>query len=240
MVLIGLSFNSFAKNHNVFKLYAYHLKPPFIVDVEKKQGLYFDFARFLNQKSERHQFETVFVPRNRLELMISKGQLNGALIGVSPIWFKDVPETKYLWTKSIFKDRDEVISLKSAPFEFETANSMKGKRLGGVMGFSYFGINKLVNSGEIFRDDTIGEKQVLMMILTGRVDMGIVSRSTFNYLLARNPWQGKFHISTIPHDSYERRVLFPHKYKDVHQYVASLIDNLEQDPLWMSYINNYN
>ena len=77
-------------------------------------------------------------------------------------------------------------------------------------------------------------------ILLSRQYSSIFDFGTFNYLLARNPWQGKFHISTIPHDSYERRVLFPHKYKDVHQYVASLIDNLEQDPLWMSYINNYN
>ena len=228
-----------ADAHNVFPLYAYHLKPPFIIDVDKEQGLYFDLARVLNQKQKDIFFKTVFMPRNRLDLMIEQGKLDGAVIGVSPIWFKDKSENKYFWTENFFSDRDEVISLKEKAIEFDGPQSITGKKLGGVMGFSYFGINALVEQGKIYRDDTIGEKQILMMILTGRVDIGIVSLSTYSYLLKNNPWQGRFYLSKKPHDEYQRRVLVPKQYIKEYAYIHEVINRLPENSLWQRFVSSY-
>jgi len=70
-------------------VFVYHLKPPFIVSNTNKLGLYFDFSAYLNSKTDKYHFETVFVPRKRIEIMLDSDKFEGILLGVNPVWFKD-------------------------------------------------------------------------------------------------------------------------------------------------------
>jgi len=221
------------------KIYAYHLKPPFIIDKNKRVGLYYDFSRYLNLIQKQFHFKTIFMPRKRIELLINNEKLEGILIGVSPIWFKDKNQTRFLWTHSIFDDQDEIVSLIKTPFDFQGPHSLSGKTLAGVLGFSYFGIDEWVNKGEIKRDDTIGEKQVLLKILHQRADVGIVSRSTLNYILPKEGWENKFYISPLPHDIYQRKILIPHKYHSVYQAINPITKNMASDEQWLSLTKHY-
>ena len=127
-------------------------------------GLYFDFSVYLNSKTDKYHFETIFVPRKRIETMVASNKLNGILLGVNPVWFKDKAETKYLWTANIYEDIDEFVSLPESSVEYSGVESFAGKVLGGIRGFYYFGIDEQVKRGEINRYDTIGEYELLQMI----------------------------------------------------------------------------
>jgi polar amino acid transport system substrate-binding protein len=171
--------------------------------------------------------------------MLDSGKLDGILLGVNPTWFKDKAETKYLWTTNVYQDQDEVISLTDSPVEYTGVESFSGMILGGIRGFYYYGIDEQVKLGRITRIDTIGEYELLQMIMLKRVDAGIVSRSTLEYLMKAKGWQGKFHLSKKPHDKYQRRILIPHSKKDVYDEISPLISNLSNDPYWKLILKQY-
>ncbi len=237
--IIAFCIPTVAKQKINVDVFVYHLKPPFIVSNTNKLGLYFDFSDYLNTKSNKYHFETVFVPRKRIETMISSKKFDGILLGVNPLWFKDKAETKYLWTSNFYQDRDEIVSLPEEAFEYTTPMSLSGKILGGVRGFYYFGIDELVSKGEITRYDTIGEYELLQMIMLKRVDVGIVSRSTLKYLSKAKNWQNKFYLSQNPHDKYQRRVLVPHNNKAIYDEISPIIDNLDNDSVWQEILKKY-
>jgi polar amino acid transport system substrate-binding protein len=220
-------------------VYVYHLKPPFIVSNTNMLGLYFDFSDYLNSKTDKYHFETIFVPRKRIETMLALNKINGILLGVNPIWFKDKAETKYLWTANIYQDKDEFVSLPESSFEYSGAESLEGKILGGIRGFYYFGVDEQVKRGEVNRYDTIGEYELLQMVLLKRVDVGIVSRSTLNYLVKAKGWQDRFHISKRPHDEYERRILVPHDKKAIFDEISPIINEINNDPYWKIILKQY-
>jgi len=220
-------------------VYVYHLKPPFIVSNTNMLGLYFDFSDYLNTKTDKYHFETVFVPRKRVETMLATKKLNGILLGVNPVWFKDKSETQYLWTGNIYQDKDEFVSLLESPVEYSGAESLAGKVLGGIRGFYYFGIDEQVKQGEITRYDTIGEYELLQMVLLKRIDVGIVSRSTLDYLVKAKGWQDRFYISKQPHDKFERRVLVPHDKKDIYNEIFPIINEMNKDQFWKLILKQY-
>ncbi|MEX6501570.1 substrate-binding periplasmic protein [Pseudomonas zhanjiangensis] len=220
-------------------IYAYHLKPPFIVDLQQRQGLYYDFAAYLNSKGERYHFHTEFLPRNRLEHDLDRQLLEGMVIGVTPAWFDDPLEQNYLWTPGIFHDQDEIVSLPSLHFNYSDPHSLSGMRLAGVLGFSYAGIDQLVDAGEILRSNTAGEREVLQMILKGRVDVGIISRSTLDYLTAVDPKLGRLYVSPVPHDVFERRILIPQDMPQVQAYLLPIIEQMHSDPAWRAILHKY-
>lgn len=220
-------------------VYAYHMQPPLIIDLDSQTGLYFDFVRKLNKLSANYEFELEFVPRKRIEAMLERNAMQGVLLGVNPKWFKDKDEQKYLWTTTVFTDRDEVVSLKSTPFEYQSPDSLKGKLIGGVRGFYYAGINELVARGKVSRVDTAGEAALLTMLIKKRVDAAIIGRSMYDYLLNEPALQGKFHLSDNPHDSYDRRVLIPKSQVDVYQHMQALITELDKDCLWQLAVKRY-
>ncbi len=221
-------------------VYAYHLKPPFIVNLDKKTGLYFDFSEYMNDRSESFYFTTEFRPKKRLGDYIKKKIMDGLLIGVNPIWYGDKNEKKYLWTSSLYNDQDEMISRSQTRFNYTGPESLIGKRLGGVLGFFYHSIGDLVDSGKINRDDALSEEAIMKKLLSDRIDVGIVSRSTFDYFIKRRKkWVGKFYVSPKPHDVFERRIMIIHKDKAVYDEIAPIVDTMMQDPEWIRIINSY-
>lgn len=220
-------------------VYVYHLKPPFITHLKNEQGLYYDFSKYLSSKSKKYQFKTVFIPRKRIDHMIKYQKLNGILLGVNPVWFKDKEENKYLWTAKIFTDQDEVVSLKEKPIEFSTPSSLENLRFGGVRGFYYYGINELVAKNIINRIDTISEQALLNMLITKRIDCAIISKSTFNYITRQSKNRSLFHLSVKPHDKYTRKLLILHKDQAIFDDIEPIIKTMEHDRAWAAILLSY-
>jgi len=239
LILILPCFFIQASEKPLITIFTYHQKPPLIIDNNTQQGLYFDVCRHFNENSDDFRFELVYVPRKRIERMLESQQLDGMVIGVSPIWFKDNDEKKYFWTSRIFTDRDEVISLASSPIKYSDQTSLQGKVFGGVRGFYYHGINELVAKNKINRFDTANELDLFSMILNKRIDSAIVSRSTFEYVIKKNNWQDKFYVSKKPHDIFDRRILIPKNQKNIYLHVSSLINKLQSDVNWKYHISQY-
>ena len=220
-------------------LYTYHLKPPFIVDLKAKSGLYFDLARYLNGKNKSYRFITAYIPKKRLEYLMDKGDLDGLVVGVNPLWFNDKAESKYIWLNTIYSDRDEFVSLETSPFEYKSKDSLTGKSVAGVAGYYYKGINEAVRLGSVKRIDTIGERQVLELISKQRADFGIVSRSVFKYLAKHEALQNDYYFSTLPHDAYDRRVMTTQKNQKLAEAIEAVVSAMPSDPKWQSLVNQY-
>lgn len=234
-----ICFSLSAKEKTPVVAYFYHAKPPLLINQIDKQGLYFDFINYLNKHSDIYQFELVYMPRKRLDIMLENDALGGLVVGVNPIWFKDKNETKYFWTSRLFTDRDEVISLNRTPLTFMSPVSLHGKIFGGVRGFYYFGIDEAVNKNLIKRVDTADEISLFSMLRHQRIDAAVVSRSTFNYVVKKNDWFTLFHLSKKPHDIYDRRVLIPKSDHALYQHVEKIMLNMTLNQQWQITLEQY-
>lgn len=237
IILSFMSIKGYAREE--VNLYIYHNKPPFIVDHQKEQGLYFDLATYLTQRSSTYEFSATYMPRKRIDHMINNNTLDGVVMGVSPVWFGDKDETKYLWLPAFYADKDEFISLKPSPFEYQNKDSLINKSIATVAGYYYFNINEAVEQGHLSRINTVGELQVLELIKMSRADMGLVSRSTFNYYKKHKKIDDIFHVSAIPHDSFERRAFTTKDNVKVHAELSRLLTSIQSDSNWQKLLSEY-
>ncbi|MDO8303937.1 MAG: hypothetical protein Q7T18_11915, partial [Sedimentisphaerales bacterium] len=116
-----------------------------MIDEFRAKGLDHDTTRYFNSHTEEFQFSLVYLPRKRLDLLIERDALDGIVIGVNPVWFGDKDEKKYLWTSTFLTDANEVISTKEKAFEYTGLDSLKGMRVGMVLGHYYAGLNELAD-----------------------------------------------------------------------------------------------
>lgn len=219
--------------------YAYHLKPPFITDLGSENGLYYDLSKQLSD--EKFEVYTVFVPRKRIDKLLLNPDFNGIIIGVHPKWFDDKDKKRYLWSKPFYRDLDEFISLKSSAFDYQRPSSLHGKSLAGVSGFYYVHIEPLVKARKIQRFDTIGEQEVIKMVMRGRADIGIVSRSTLDYMKLHNQFDNieNLHVSSKPHDAFNRHILIPPNSPQLLQHINAKIESMPSDPDWQRTQSRY-
>jgi polar amino acid transport system substrate-binding protein len=221
-------------------VYDYHLKPPFILDVDKRLGLDFDITEYLNSKQQDFHFHTEFMPRNRINALLATGSLDGLVIGVDELWFHDQAKIRYLWSPSYLPDEDVVVSLKTRPISYSGPESLIGLNVGFPQGYYYFGITELAEANKLNRDYAPSEENNLKKLAAHRIDVTIVSRSTYNYLLKAHPeWRNVFSIASTPEERFERHFLIPTKMTGVHALLKRLIPQALQDPAWQRLFDKY-
>lgn len=221
-------------------IFTYHDKAPFILDKSNNIGIYYDLAKYLNKRQSNYQFKTSYIPRKRLNYMINNKNFNGVVVGVTPIWFKDKNETKFLWLDGIIDDRDEFISLAKSPFIYENTQSLLNKTMVTVAGYYYFGVTELVRQDKLKVIETVGELQVLKLLSKQRADFGIVSQSSFRYFakhLQIDP--SKYYRSDIPHDQFTRRAFVDKENKQLFKTLQPIFANMINDKQWIKIINQY-
>jgi polar amino acid transport system substrate-binding protein len=223
-----------------FTLYAYHLKPPYIVDRERQVGLYYDLARLLGERIAGHTFKLVYLPRRRLEHELELGRLGGLVVGVNPAWFKDETRTRYWWSPPFLHDQDVVASLASAPVAYEGPESLVGKHVGLSMGYYYFGVDELVRAGRVRRDDAINEEASLEKLVLKRVDAVIVTRRTLDALARQRPeWRRQFHVARKPHDEFDRMILVPREQAAIAADLQAVLGPIMHDAEWSRTVGGY-
>ena len=237
LTLLCISSSATAQKQSIIA-YTYHLKPPFITGLAEEQGLYFDLSVLMSQQKE-YEFFTVFMPRKRLDKILEQGKLDGIVLGANPVWFKDKAQTKYFWSSPFLSDRDEFVSLPSLAFEYRGAQSLLGRTLAGVRGYFYVNIEPLVTDGKIRRFDSIGENEVLQMVLKGRADIGIVSRSTFDYIRQKKPELNLLYISQQPHDQFNRHIMVPKDLPEVYENLEGLLSSESFQDKWRVLVEAY-
>jgi polar amino acid transport system substrate-binding protein len=209
------------------QIYAYHLKPPYMIDVEQEIGFYFDLISLINKHQQVANFKLDFLPRNRLNRDIAEAKLDGLIMGANPLWFHDVERKKFVWSRPFMFDQDEFVSHTKAPFEFIDDKSLHEKVIGGVRGHFYFHVDPVVGAKKATLIATGSDHQLLELIVKQRIDVAVISRATVNYLVSENKtWKNEIYFSKLPHERYERAFLAPHAL----QSRIATIDSLLQMP----------
>ena len=148
----------------VIQVWSYHNFPPFVVDLEERQGLTFDLARAMEELSDgRYRFEVAILPRPEINQRLAKGTL-GIVLWVNPVWFADRERIKFLWTRAIMTDGSGVISPRRKPVRYNGPASIIGLHLIGVKGHRYAGADELVAQGVVRRTDLASELEVFRHI----------------------------------------------------------------------------
>lgn len=216
-------------------LYAYHLKPPFLSDLQRREGLYYEFAEMLSLRTPGLRFRTEYLPRRRLDQELDAGRLDGLVLGVHPTWFRDPERRIHLWSPPFMHDADVVISRQERPVIYTGPASLAGLRLALPRGYYYAGINELVAEGRALRFDSESEETALMMLSLERADASVITRRTLYALLARRPGlRGRFFIAELAHDEFDRHLLIPRRFADLHVTINNAVAALARDPAWLT------
>ncbi|HJV79860.1 ABC transporter substrate-binding protein [Noviherbaspirillum sp.] len=219
-------------------VYTYHNHPPFVVDGGK--GLSYDFIDFLNKKSKGNpSFKIEVVSRAQLDKAMAAPDFNGVVAWVNPMWFKDKDKTTYLWSGQIMDDANVILSNATKKVEYKDPSSLKGKQFGGILGHNYAGIDELVASGAIKREDAEKERSNLRKLEAGRIEVTLLPRSTANYLLHEMDLAGKLYVAPTPQSSYTRHVLVPKKSPELLKFVNEAVAEMAKDGGWQSTLAKY-
>jgi polar amino acid transport system substrate-binding protein len=243
--------NNFSKdsdnNPNKVKVYTYHDKPPYFMHSNKNNqpvgtseaGIFLDFVNYLNTQQNNNWYELHFMPRLRLENLLNDGELDGIIIGVNPLWFKDKEQKKFLWTSAIMNDRDIFLVNDESSINFNKPEEFIGLTFVLARGSYYKGITELAKQEKIKMSVTNSAQQNLDMLSHHRADVTIMSELTANYFFNNQYPRDQFRILTTPHDIFERMILIPSSQKHLHQELSTIVKTAASDKAWQDKLEQW-
>lgn len=238
-IALGAAFSAaapaFAESVSV---YTYHNHPPFVTEGGK--GLSYDFIDYLNKKAAGSRtFKLEVVSRGQLDKVVAAPEFNGAVAWVAPVWFKDKDRTVYLWSGAVMDDANVILSNTATKLEYQDPPSLKGKNFGGITGHKYAGIDDLVASGDIKREDSDKERTNLRKLEAGRIDATLLPRSTANFLLSEMGLTSKIFVAPKPHSAYSRHMLIAKNNPGLQKFVDATLVDMAKDGAWQATLKKY-
>lgn len=217
----------------IIQVYEYHEFPPMVVSKEKQIGLSFGFARYLTKKSKgRYVFKVNVFSMLKVQLLLEDAA-SGVVFFVSPIWFSDESREQYLWTQEVLTLRDEIVSLKSNPFEYQSDIGFKGKSIGGISGYTYPQLDELVNKKSAVRIDEKSDLLNLKKLASGsEVDAIIVNEGPLKFYSQILGIENDLYTSTTPSGVYPVRILLTKDLRNTYEFIEGVINNLSEDEAW--------
>jgi len=225
-------------------LYTYHDKPPYYLHADGNVeaptgGLYAELATILNSRQRDLQLQIAYLPRRRLDRDLESGKLGGGVIGVNPLWFKDVDQTKYLWSMPLMRDQDVVVVRKGGEFAYKHPRDLAGKTIAVARGYYFWGVTEMVSEGKILSHETDGDANNLRMLLSHRVNVTITSLLTFRYLSGDPSIREALTTLPTPHDQFERMILLPRQYEAQQRQINRLLRDPEVAKAWSTALRKY-
>lgn len=223
-------------------VWTYHQIPPFILDETDPAGLSFDLVALLNQHAQnrsRFHFRLVYLPRKRLDMHLQRRSA-GVVLWVNPMFFDNLQSQDYQWTPALLHDQQEFVSRSERPFDYSGPESLHGRILGGVLGHRYAGIQAHIDQGLIQREDVLIEEQNLNKLLSKRLDVILMPRSTARFYGLRRDLGDQLHFSATPLSRYSRQLLLqPSLAPEVRAFVQEVVAALPQNPDWQALLKSY-
>lgn len=228
----------------ILNFYTYHLKPPYYLlkkknDHKEIKTIYQDYVDLINDQQSKYNIKLVFIPRARLDSELKEGSLDGAIIGVSPTWFKDKNMEQYLWSAPIMLDRDVIVVKSNGYFDYKHPQDLIGKRLSITRGLYYWGVTELIKDNKVKAYITNTDLQNLNMVKLGRSNATIVSAVTVKYFFNGELDRDDFKVLRVPHDKFERRVLFPKNKKEQYQQLKQLFIDNQYHKEWLKKLSKW-
>lgn len=224
------------------QVWTYHQIPPFILDQQRQQGLSFDLLQLLNQHADNHgrfRFRLHTLPRKRLDRNLSRG-LPGLVLWVSPIFFDDPQGQRYQWTAPLLHDQQEFLSREERPFSYQGPASLHGRILGGVLGHQYIGLQADIDKGLIRREDVLHDEQNLNKLLSKRLDLILMPRSTVLFYSQQMGLDGQLYFSPTPLSRFSRQLLLqPSLEPEIRAFLQTVVGSLADNPQWRQLLHKY-
>lgn len=131
-------------------------------------------------KTEGIELEVVFLPYTRA---VQEGS-SESYAGYFPEWPNDLPKDKFIPSEPIFESKVSFLHDKSKSFNWKSLSDLKGKKIGGVRGWSYGEeFTALVNNKSIQLDLADDDISNIKKCLAGRIDAAIVDTDLAKALL---------------------------------------------------------
>ncbi len=246
LLLVCAAFTTNAAAKERFTLYTYHNKPPYYFgsipsgrEDHATTGIYRDFVAYLNAHLRDIEVHVEFSPRVRLEGDLRKGQLNGAIIGVNPLWFKDKGKNRYLWSGSFMKDKDVIVVKAGERFPYAHPRDLEGKSLALPRGLYFWGVTERIKEGKILVFETNSDMQNLGMVEFGRADATIISILSAQYFFTQRLAGGVLNILNTPHDQFDRMILFPKSKRRQFEMLNHYVNKALKDKDWLNQLKKH-
>jgi len=232
-----LNLNNSEVDERTIRIYSYQNMPPFITG--SQQGLTYELADYLNNKLKgAYKFIVFRLPRNRADRLIEKGA-KGLVPWTSPAWHGDPNESQYKWTPGYTKDSNCIVSSSSSPFEYNGPASMKGKTMGGLIGYYYLGLDDLSSKGEFKRVDVSNVRENISRLTTNRIDTALLTESTARYLVKEQNLKNKIHFSAKHHQEFYYQMLSMANSDDLNTDLDKVAKNMMSDQDWLTRLAKY-
>lgn len=219
-------------------LYAYHHSPPFVINADTETGLNFDLVQALQrQLGDAYQLEFKQLSRPQLNARLEQG-LPTILLWANPAWFSQQTQP-FLWTETLFVDRDVFVSSRDFSGQIEALTDLAGSTLGALRGYSYPGVNELVQQHRVTRLDAESDKENLARLLEKNVDHIVITRSSFLYFARQQQYLGKVRIVGQPYASYKRQLLMTHHYQQLLADFDAAILAIPKQSYWTARLELY-
>lgn len=219
-------------------LHTYHSTPPFVTGDGK--GLTYELAEYMTRKSNGALTVKVSVlPRGRVDRAVQAADFGGAVPWVFPAWFKDKDRTRYLWSEALFPDENIIVSSPAKRIDYTGPDSLAGTRFAGVLGHAYAGIDDLVKSGQIRRQDARNEESNLKKVAAGRADATLLPGSAADFLVPQLGIADRIHVSANPQSQYTRHLLLGKGSAELLRQVDAIVVEMKNDPAWQEILKKY-
>jgi ABC-type amino acid transport substrate-binding protein len=122
-------------------------------------------------------YELRLYPWKRAYELAVRGE--GAVVGVS---MTQERAKVFDFSKPLYDDDIQIVTLKSKPFPFTRLEDLKGKTVGGVNGASYGDeVDKAIAAGLFTVDRDMGQAGRLRKLLAGRLDAALIGNGMAGY-----------------------------------------------------------
>lgn len=219
-------------------LYGYHSSPPFVINAEAETGLNYDLVRALqHQLGSEYHLHYKHLPRHLLNARLESDE-PAIVLWANPAWFSNKSQP-YLWSNALFIDRDVFVSHREFNGDLSQLSNLAGNTVGALRGYSYPGVNELVQQHRVTRLDAESDKENLARLLERNVDHVVITRSSFLYYGRQQHYLGKLRIVGEPYPAYKRQLLFTHHYQNLLPAFDKAIEQLPKQEFWTARLELY-
>ncbi|WLQ16145.1 amino acid ABC transporter substrate-binding protein [Hahella aquimaris] len=237
-LMIWLLLGAYSRAETVVPVWTYYTSPPYGLHSDGYDLTSILCVELTRNSQGKWRFEPQSLPRKRIDNYLERGD-QAVVAWVSPSWFGDPDEVGYDWTRGVVWGRNEIVSLKLQPVEYDGPESLIGKSFGGVLGHRYVGIDELVAEGRIRREDASSFSSNFGKLLLRRIEVTMIPREELFYLMANEQVGAQLYVSKKPHQSYQRKMLVTKNLKGVRDFMEAQWEKLNDHPDWRHLLQRY-
>jgi polar amino acid transport system substrate-binding protein len=219
---------------------SYYPSPPFQLDNSGREGLTADLIAYLNKSLKgKYEIKRVLVPRAKLNKMLARGD-KAFVIFAPGMLFGGSQGGSYLWTASLFDDRQELVSRTAKRFEYDGPQSLATVRFAAVEGHVYPMIADALASGEI-RPDRLGNEGFLVKaLMENRDDVITIPTSVVKYFMMKDLTFGaESYLSKQSLGNFSRHLMFQRGMEKERADFDQVIRQMNVDPIWRATLKQY-